>query len=178
MQSLALLCHPRARAYLTDDLAGGMRSVAWTDCLQALLLLCSFFAMLGLAVSRSACPYAATATTLVHTLNLHLLRALSLTVLRLGVNKPRAVARFGGLPHAMAQTRLASPERTQTRSAEAVAQHVSSFVLMLSFALYPHQAVVTAPAQPPPSSRPTALFWPAHRRTAHATPHCAAAPPC
>ena len=50
-----------------------------------------------------------------------------------------ALTKFGGLPRAIEQTRAEAPERTQTRAAEAVAEHLSACVLMLAFALYPHQ---------------------------------------
>ena len=37
-----------------------------------------------------------------------------------------ALTKFGGLPRAIEQTRAQSPERTQTRAAEAVAEHLSA----------------------------------------------------
>ena len=54
-----------------------------------------------------------------------------------------ALTKFGGLPHAIEQTRADSPKRTQTRPPEAVAEHLSVCILMLAFALYPHQVYET-----------------------------------
>ncbi|KAL1526002.1 hypothetical protein AB1Y20_020826 [Prymnesium parvum] len=88
-----------AAVMLCYDLLGGMQTVAWTDCLQSVLMLGAFFAMFGLAMST-----------------------------------------FGGVSHAMEELAALSPDRTATQQPYQVVEHFSSFILMLSFAFYPHQA--------------------------------------
>lgn len=87
-----------AAVMLFYDFLGGMRSVAWLDCVQAVLMLTSFFVLLGMSIRL-----------------------------------------FGAVPHVMGALQRASPEHTATPDASGLLQHWSTSVLMLSFAIYPHQ---------------------------------------
>ena len=146
---------------LAYDLAGGMRSVAWTDCLQV---------WAGAIPSVSACRYRYLLAWMCQPRANRDAAHGWQAVLMLGsfcAMLVLALTKFGGLPHAIEQTRAESPERTQTRPPEAVAEHLSACVLMLAFALYPHQVRDTyeyachhRARQPMHSPQPSALLSP------------------
>ena len=58
-----------------------------------------------------------------------------------------ALRLYGGLPHALSELSTLSPERVATPWPTEVAQHLSTFVLMHAFPLFPHQATRTFAAR-------------------------------